>query len=231
MLEDTPYNVLKQKEHAYEIMLLHDLQSIPFADIAKKFKISAAAAKDTYNRLKVKQIYLYINHIALVLGHKNILKIQKIYDNAYDYYQDRKYACAYLEKKYKDILTKYRNGEPGMPEKFIRNMPPFKPNLSKETIAKVIKLRETKKASFSAIANELNITTAKANRIYESFYHEQLLEIVNLLQENAKTKEEKEAIWNYCFDKYYSSKKRYDMLIKTLLEIMSKTGVETQDIK
>lgn len=231
MLEDTPYNVLKQKEHAYEIMLLHDLQSIPFADIAKKFKISAAAAKDTYNRMKLKQIHLYINHIASALGHKNILKIQKIYNNACEYYQDHTYVCAYLEKKYKDILTKYRNGEPGMPEEFIKNMPPFKPNLSKETVAGVIKLRETKKASFSAIANELNITTAKAKRIYETFYHEKVLEIVNLLQENAKTKEEKDAIWNYCFDKYYSSKKRYDMLIKTLLEIMSKTGVETQDIK
>ncbi len=78
---------------------------------------------------------------------------------------------AYLEKKYKDILTEYRDGEPGMPTQFVKSMPPFKPNLSKKTVARVVEIREVEKASFLAIAKELRMTQAKAKHTYEMFYH------------------------------------------------------------
>lgn len=213
MLKDIPYNVLKQDGRAYEIMLLHDRHNT-FADIAKEYEISAAGAVQIYNKLKIKQMRLYINHIAVVLGYKNTQQVRKVFDEAYECYQDQRYACAYLEKKYKDILIEYRGGEQGMPTQFIHDMPPFKPKLSKKIIARIVEMREVEKASFVKIAQELRMTQAKAKDAYEMFYHRQVLEIIKGLQEKVKSEEEKMAVWDYYFSGYMSSKKRYDMLTK-----------------
>lgn len=214
MLKDIPYSLLKQDERAYEIMLLRDQYANTFSDIAKDYEISVARVVQVYNRLKVKQVRLYINHIAVVLGYESTSQIRGIYHAAYDCYQERSYACAYLEKKYSDILTEYRDGEPGMPAQFVRSMPPFKPQLSKKAIARVIEMRESERASFVSIAKELHITRAKAKRTYEMFYHKQVLKFIEALEDNAKSYEEKAAIWDYWFKGYKSSKERYDRLVK-----------------
>ena len=151
-MKDIPYSELNQDKRAYKIMLLRDQHGNTFADIAKEFEISAGRAIQIYKKLKLKQIRLYTNHIAAVLGYESTLQVKNVFDNAYECYQDRTYACAYLEKKYKDILIEYRDGEPGMPTQFIRNMPPFKPKLSQKTVARVIELRDVEKASFVTIA-------------------------------------------------------------------------------
>lgn len=213
-MKDIPYSELNQDKRAYEILLLRDQHNNTFTAIAKEFEISVTRAIQLYRNLKMKQIRLYINHIAVVLGYENTLQVKNVFDNAYECYQDRTYACAYLEKKYKDILMEYRDGEPGMPTQFIRNMPPFKPKLSKKTVARVIELRDVEKASFVTIARELRMTQAKARHTYELFYHKQVLEIIRALQEKADSKEKRAAIWNYSFERYHSSKKRYDMLTK-----------------
>ena len=214
MLKEKPYRELKQDERAYEMMLLRDQHGNTFTDIAKEYEISAAWAVQKYNRLKIKQTCLYINHIAAVLGYESTSQVENVFRNAYECYQDWTYACAYLEKKYKDILIEYRDGEPGMPTQFIRNMPPFKPKLSKKTVARVIELREVEKASFVTIAKELRMTQAKARHTYEMFYHKQVIALIHVLQEKAESREEKAAIWDYYFGRYHSSKKRYDVLTK-----------------
>ena len=195
-------------------MLLRDQHGNTFADIAKEFELSVSRVTQIYNKLKLKQIRLYINHIAAALGYESISQVENVFYEAYECYQDKAYACAYLEKRYKDILIQYRDGEPGMPEQFIRNMPPFKPKLSKKTVARVVELRDVKKAPFVTIAKELRMTQAKAKRTYEMFYHKQVLALVKALQEKAESKEEKNAIWDYYFRRYRSSKKNYDMLTK-----------------
>lgn len=214
MLKDEPYSVLKQKERDYEIMLLRDQHSNTFTEIAKEFEISVTRVKQLYDNLKRKQIRLYIHHIAAALGYESSSQIQNVYNNAYECYQDWTYACAYLEKRYKDILIEYRNGKPGMPIQFIKNMPPLKPKLSKKTVARVIELRDVGKASFVTIAKELRMTQAKAKHTYEMFYHKQVLALINVLQEKTESIEEKAAIWDYYFRRCYSSKKCYDMLTK-----------------
>ncbi len=213
-MKDIPYSELKQDERAYEIMLLRDQYDNTFTDIAKEFEISVTRVTQMYHKLKFKQIRLYINHIAVVLGHESTSQVRKVYNDAYECYQDRRYACAYLEKRYNDILIEYRDGETGMPTQFIKNMPPFKPKLSEKTIARVIEMREVEKASFVTIAKELRMTQAKAKRTYEWFYHKQVLELIKTLEEKAESEEEKHAIWDYYFRRYHTSKKRYDMLTK-----------------
>lgn len=137
-----------------------------------------------------------------------------IFNEAYECYQDTAYACAYFEKKYKGILTEYRGGEPGMPIQFLRDMPPFKPQLSRKAISRIVEMRENEGASFVTIGKELHITRAKAKRTYEMFYHKKALAIIEALQEKATSYEEKRAIFDYWFGQYKSSKERYDMLMK-----------------
>lgn len=213
-MKDLPYSVLKQDERAYKIMLFREQDGCTFADISKKVEISVSRTIQIYNKLKIRQLQLYINHIAAVLGHDSTSQIREVYDSAYECYQDRVYVCAYLENEYKDILAQYRCGEPGMSKQFIRNLPPFSPQLSEKTIDRVIELRDIENASFAAISKELHITQAKSRRTYDMYYHKRVIELVKTLQGKMKSKEEKDALWNYCFGKYRSSKERYDMLVK-----------------
>lgn len=224
MLKDIPYSVLKQDVRGYEIMLLRDQYGITFTDIAKEYEISVARAAQIYYRLKVRQIHLYINHIAIVLEFESTSPIRKVYDEAYECYQEWSYACGYMEKKYKTILTAYRNGEPGLPVHFIKSIPPFKLKLSKKTVARVIEMREVEKASFAAIAGELRITQAKAKRTYDMFYHKQVLELIRALQENADSHEEKMAIWDYYFRQNISCKTRYELIIKGFEDVASSSN-------
>ena len=212
MLKDIPYSELNQDKRAYEMMLLRDQHGNTFTDIAKEFGLSAARVIQIYNQLKLRQIRLYINHIAVALGYESVSQVDNVFWDAYECYLDKAYVCAYFEKRYKDILIEYREGEPGMPAQFIKNMPPFKPKLSEKTIARVIEMRDVEKASFVTIARELRITQAKAKHTYEMFYHKQVLALIEALQEKAESQEEKAAIWNYYFRRYHSSKKRFDML-------------------
>ncbi len=215
MLNDTPYDVLKEDERAYEIMLLRDQYDNTFSDIAKEFGISLPRVREIYRKIKNRQIRLYINHISIALGYEDNSQIKMVYEQAEKCYQDKKYVCGYLEKKYKDILTEYRNGEPGMPRKFLKKIPPLKPELSQKTVARIVEMKETEKASFIEIAKKFRITRQKAKRTYDGYYHDKILELMEILQKNAESRQEKTEIWEYCFRNSYSSKKRYEMLMKS----------------
>lgn len=139
--------------------------------------------------------------------------LRKDFHVAYDCYQDFLYVCAYLEKKYKDILDVYRAGEPGMPEQFVKTLPPLKRTFSKKMISRVVEMREIEKATFISIAKELRIAPAKAKHTYEMFHHRQVLEFVDSLLKEAKSYEEKADIWNRYFGKHRSAKKSYEFMI------------------
>ena len=177
MLKYVPYDVIKKDEQAYAIMLLRDQNNNTFSDIAKEFKLTASTVTQTYNRLKLKQTMLYINQISVVLEQENNSQIRNIFEQAYECYHDRTYACAYLEIKYKDILSAYRNGEPGMQSQFINNIPPFKLKISKKTIERIVVMREIEKISFKEIAQTMHITSAKAEYLYYEYYRRKVLEI------------------------------------------------------
>lgn len=215
MIRDIPYCRLKfDDERAYGFMLLREQHGLTFSYIAKDYDISSERVMQMYHRVKNKQIQLYINRIAFVLGHKDKSQIQKEFDEAYKLYRSRAYACAYLEKEYCDILTEYRQGEPGMPELFIKSIPPFRPKLSKKTFERIIKMKDKENASFTEIAEELDISPKKAKCTYESYYHRKTLELLKSLDATTKNEKEKKDIWEYCFSNDYSAKKRFDRLLK-----------------
>ena len=214
MLKNIPYDVLKKDELSYDILLCRDIYNNTYTDIAKKFGISVENVIHLYNRLKFKQICIYIDHISVALGYDDNSQVRKIYERAEYCYQDRKYACAYLEKKYKEILSDYRNGEPGMPTQFIKNMPPLRRKLTKDEVKRVVEMREKEKASFSKIAQEFRITQARAKHTYDWYYHVQVLDLIKDLLNKAENHEEKMNIWRSYFGNNFSSKRRYDMLAK-----------------
>ena len=157
-MNDYPYSVLMKDERAYEIMQLRDQYDNTFTDLAKEYGLSAARVVQLYNRIKLKQVRLYIHHIAVVSGCENTLQMRDVYNAAFECYRDMAYVCAYLEKEYAGILTPYRAGEPGMPKRFLDTIPPFRKTLSKKAIDRVIEMREAEKASYRRIAEELHIT-------------------------------------------------------------------------
>ena len=212
MLQDIAYSVLKENKRAYEILLLRDQYSNTFADIAREYGISHMWARALYSRIKTRQIRLYITRIAIALGHKSTKEISNEFSAANECYQDYSYACAYLEKKYKDILEEYRNGEPGSAESFINNLPPLK-RLGKKTISRIVEMRDAEKLTFIAIAKKLRITPEKARRTYDMFFHRQVLDYVEALQEKAESDEEKRAILYHYFRNDLSAKKRYELMI------------------
>lgn len=211
-MKDYPYNILKEDKRAYEIMLLRDQCGSTFTDIAKKYAISVTTVSQSYNKTKIRQIRLYVNHIAVVLGHKDASQISEIFNKGFDCYQGWTYTSGYLEQKYKHILDEYRKGEPGMPVKFIKGIPPFKSRLNKNTIARVVKMREEQKTTYNAIAKKLGITPAKARQVYDSFYHKQVLVMLKELQNQAESHKEEMAMRDYYFQNYRTPKQRYDAL-------------------
>ena len=218
MLRDIPYDTLKKDERAYKIMLLCDQGDNNLKDIAKDFKISIPRITQIYHRQKLYQLRLYINHISFVLGYSDTSRVKRVYDQACDCYWDRRYVCAYFENKYNVILTEYRNGEPGLPERFLKSLPPLTPEPSEETASKIIEMRENEKASFAEIAKKYSLTEPKARRIYDFYYHKKMMELLDTAQENAESEQEKAELLDFCIRNHYASKKRYERLLERLCE-------------
>lgn len=218
-MKDIPYSELKKDKRAYDIMVLRDYHNNTFTDIAKDCKISLIRVRQLYSRTKVKQIRLYVRHISIALGHENTEQVRKVFEIANECYQDYSYACAYLEKEYKDILDEYRAGEPGAPELLIKKLPPLKRKLSKKTVSHIIEMRETENATYDMIAKKFHITPEKARHIYDLFYHQKVLEYVNALEEKAKNLEERADIYRRYFGQGRKSPKNtYEMILKEIEE-------------
>lgn len=211
---DIPYSTLQKDRQGYEILLLRDRHSRSFSAIARELGISAARARQQYSKIKVRQVRLYLRHISIALGHENTTQMRKIFFAAMECYQNYACACGYLEKKYGDILEKYRGEEPGMAEDFLNRIPPFKDSLSIKEISRLVAMREESKATFRAIGRELEITPEKARHTYEMVYHRKLLACVKQLQAQAQDERERREIWLHYLDAHGSAKTRYERLLE-----------------
>ncbi len=216
MLKDTPYSIIKNDSRAYEIMLLKDIQGCTYVELSKKFQLSAATVTILYSRAKLKQMRLYINRISFALGHEDFDQIRQIASAAFDCYQDRKYVCAYFEKRYNDILTEFRKGEPGLPKEFLENLPPLITKLDSSIITKIVEMRESKKATFKNIAARFNITPAKAHHIYYSYYHKKITKLIDEIQQESGLP--RPDLWEYYYKNINNSKKQYDIIMQNILE-------------
>lgn len=217
-LIDIPYSKLKENKRAYEILLLRDLHDNAYTDIAKELNVSAALVISNYYTVKIRQMRYYINHLAIINGHQNIDDFRKVYHHAHDCYQDPRYVTAYFEKEYGEILSEYRAGEPAIAEQFIQNLPPFKIKWSKNTISRVIEMREVERKSFAEIGKEIKATKSKAEHLYEWYYHQKWLTVCDKVRETYYGGQRSDDFKDH-YKEYKTAKKRLENVIKDYPEL------------
>ena len=217
MLNDIPYKNILKYERRYEIWRLHDVDNNSFAKIAKKYGLSVDTITSDYYKILSLKLNYYVNHLSIVHGHIDTTYFKKISLKAYECYRGMKYVLAYFEKEYAAILSEYRNGEPGLPEQFLLDLPPLREGFRKRTISSLIYLRETKGMTYSAIGKRLRLTKEKVTDLYNHHYHvlycqllEKLIEITGDASLN-----------NDHWDTYQlkNVKKKYDDLINEYPEL------------
>ena len=212
-MNDIPYSTLQEDKIGYQILLLREQQNQSFTAIASQLGVSPARVRQQYTKMKVRQVRLYLRHIAIVLGHENTAQVRNVFSTAMDCYQNYPYTCGYLDKTYGEILESYRAGEPGTPQEMLEKLLPCPVKLGEEEISCIVTMREEEKASFRAIGREFHITPEKARHTYEMVYHHKVLEYVEGLQQQAKSWEERMEFWRRYLGGSMSAKRRYERLL------------------
>lgn len=212
-MTDIPYSTLQEDKTGYQILLLREQQNQSFTAIASQLSVSPARVRQQYAKMKVRQVRLYIRHIAIALGHENTTQVRNVFSTAMDCYQNYPYACAYLDKTYGEILEGYRAGEPGTPQEILEGLPPCPAELGEEEISRIVTMREEGNASFRAIGRAFHITPEKARHTYEMVYHRKVLEYVEGLQRQASNWEERMELWRRYFSGHQSAKTRYEKIL------------------
>ena len=141
-MTDIPYSTLQEDKTGYQILLLREQQNKSFTAIASQLGVSPARVRQQYTKMKVRQVRLYIRHIAIALGHENTTQVRNVFSTAMDCYQNYPYACAYLDKTYGEILEGYRAGEPGTPQEILEGLPPCPAELGEEEMSRIVTMRE-----------------------------------------------------------------------------------------
>ena len=67
------------------------------------------------------------------------------------------------------IYDEYRKGEPGMPEKFIKSIPPLKTTHKEKTLSRIAEMREVEKVSFAKIGKEMRMTPERVKHVYDCY--------------------------------------------------------------
>ena len=103
-----------------------------------------------------------------------------------------------------------------MPEALLQGLPPLKAAVDERTVARVVRMREQEKKTFGAIGKELKLTAEKAERVYQMFYHQKLMALIDALERMVHSPQEKASL-SACYVRgYKSAKKRYELLIQEL---------------
>lgn len=181
MLSDIPYTDITHTGCKYDVWLLRDVYDNTFADIAAEYGVSMTTVVNDYNSILYMKMVHYVNHLSIVYGQEDTVYFQEIWNRAYDCYRSTKYVVAYFEKEYADILSEYRNGEPGVSQRILRDLPPLRKRISKRTIHNIVDLRETNGMTYDTIAKKLHITKEKAEELYNHYYHDLYIQLSDKL--------------------------------------------------
>lgn len=220
MLSDIPYKNIMNTGRKYDVWVLRDVYGNTFPDIAKEYGVSVGTIVDNYYKILRLKARYYVNHLSIVHGYENSAYFREIWRSAYECYYSEKYVVAYFEKEYADILSEYRNGEPGMPERLLRDLPPLRNEFSKHTISSVIRLRETNGMTYAAIGKRLRMTKEKAEHLYNHFYHNLYYELSEKIMEVTGDKNLRDKYSKFFHVGY--AKKKYDSLVKDYPELCKK---------
>ncbi len=124
-----------------------------------------------------------------------------------------------MEQEYSELLAAYRQGEPEMPEDFVKTLPPLRTELTERETEQILKMHESGRLTFGQIGQKMGITSAKTRHAYKWHYHHKAMEVLSRMQEKLESEAEKEALWNRYFGTNMSSKRRYELLSQRLAEM------------
>lgn len=217
MLSDIPYQLIKDSGRKYDVWVLRDVYNNTFVDIAREYSISVATVVCDYDKIISLKIKYYTIHLSIIHGFEDTVHFRKMCLAAYDCYCDLKYVVAYFEKEYAEILSEYRNGEPGMSELILRDLPPFRNEFSKRTISSIIRLREANGMTYAAIGKRLHMTKEKAKDLYNHHYHVLYDKLSKKLRDIAGDIDLRSKYWEAF--QVGSGKKKYDCFVKEYPEL------------
>lgn len=151
--------LMTQYNKHYQIVILRVEQGKTYREISEIFHISTSRAMQKY-RLFLRRISeAYIKYITEKTEDTDFQSHIKDVGN---FYFNNLYMIAYLEKTYKDVLYDYRKGEPPI---FTIKVPKFR-KISLSMKKKVKMARDIEKKTFFKIAEELDLTKEKVERLY-----------------------------------------------------------------
>lgn len=101
-------------EREYSIMLEREQQGKTFEYIGKLHGISDSRASQIYGKAKRKQLLLYLQAIGIAEGYTRY-NVKGNANYLSEKYGSNAWAVAFLEDRYANILTEFRNGEPPSP--------------------------------------------------------------------------------------------------------------------
>jgi len=211
MLHDIPYESLLNNGRKYDVWMLRDVYDNTFADIAREYNVSVPIIISNYEKILLLKMKYYVNHLSIVHGYENGAHFRKICTSALDCYCRRKYVVAFFEKEYADILKEYRNGEPGMPEQFLQDLPPFRNKFSVRTISSVVRLRETEGLTYADIGKRLRMTKEKAEHLYNDHYRVLFIQLLEKIMEITGDADLCDKYWKTF--RIGSEKKKFDCLV------------------
>lgn len=224
-LTDEPYSTLVVEERNYTIMLLVDQCDKSQKAIAEEFGIAISRIQQIYNRIKMRQVQLYAQHLAVVHGHEDTSAFD--FMGLCDFYGNAKYVSAYWEKEYTEILAEYRSGEPGYSAKFLAALPLPTFEVTDDMVQRVVTMRDKKMKSYILIGKEMGMTKEKAKAIHEHFYHEKFMAVCDKV---SKSNYYEGITVGDLMDDYYnykSARKRLEAVMQDYPHVSVYTSVQT----
>lgn len=151
--------LMTQYDKHYQIVKLRVEQGKTYREISEIYHISNARAVQKYRLFLRRLSEAYVKYITEKTEDANF---QSHIKDVRDFYWNNLYVIAYLEEKYKDILYDYRRGEPPI---FAIKIPKFR-KISSSTKKKIEMAKDIEKKTFIRIAQELDLTKEKVEKIY-----------------------------------------------------------------
>lgn len=217
------YNVLKEDPREYAILLRRDQNGAAWKEIAREFGLSPTRVAQIYRKMKLRQIRLYIRHVSIVQG-CGLVQVPKVYNKALEWYQSLACTCAYLEKKYPNILARYRQGDRHAAG-VCRKHAALPAQAGQRRGRKHRSAARGKEGPVYGPCPGAALTPEKAKHAYDGYYHARVLKIVKELEALAESEEQKRALRDAVFQSAGTPKKRYDLLM-----VWGRPAMETPEL-
>lgn len=208
---------IEKNRSAYDILRLRHQQDKTYKELAEQFNISPTRVMQKYRRFLFLTAKFYYHFLKYV--YTPILPWE-----LFDFYDNPTLTIAYYEKEYKEKLEELRNGVPPLTPNKISYFPIYR-KLSEEDLLelekKIVKGINIQHRKYIDIAQELDISREKAQRIYKSYYSRKISQAINKIK-GITNNDISDYIYEYSdspLKRWELIKNEYSDLIQDLIQI------------